>query len=75
MQREFGDLQNLHQDLWSFRGYCGLQTLFAWDLDNTYTYQFYVHYFMNKPNDFAPMWDSSPHRLRKKGKDSREIIP
>ena len=34
MRREFGDLQNLPQDLRSFGRFCGPQTLFAWDLDN-----------------------------------------
>ena len=36
MQREFGDLQNLPQDLRSFRRFCGPQTVFAWDLDSAY---------------------------------------
>ena len=34
MRREFGDLQNLPQDLRSFGRFCGPQTVFAWDLDN-----------------------------------------
>ena len=31
-------------------------------------------YERNKLEDFDPMWDS-PHWLRQKGKDNREIIP
>ena len=34
MRREFGDLQNLPQDLKSFGRFCGPQTVFAWDLDS-----------------------------------------
>ena len=33
MRREFGDVQNLPQDLRSFGRFCGPQTVFAWDLD------------------------------------------
>ena len=34
MWREFGDLQNLPQDLWPFDRFCGPQTFFTWDLDS-----------------------------------------
>ena len=36
MQREFGDLQNLPQDLRSLGRFCVPQTVFEWDLDITY---------------------------------------
>ena len=60
-----------------FRTYV-LERLHFWILTITgYTPQTIVCallYERNKLEDFDPMWDS-PHRLRKKGKDSREIIP
>ena len=34
MRRDFGDLQNLPQDLRSFGRFCGPQTTFARDLDS-----------------------------------------
>ena len=37
MQRDFGDLQNLPQDLRSLGRFCGPQTVFAWDLDSTHS--------------------------------------
>lgn len=56
-----------------FRTYV-LERLHFWILTITgYTPQTLL-YERNKLEDFDPMWDS-PHRLRKKGKDSREIIP
>ena len=56
-----------------FRTYV-LERLHFWILTITgYTPQTLL-YERNKLEEFDPMWDS-PHRLRKKGKDSREIIP
>ena len=45
MQREFGDLQNLPQDLRSFGRFCGPQTVFAWDLDTIYERNLLVFLF------------------------------
>ena len=41
MRRKFGDLQNLPQDLRSFGRFCGPQTVFAWDLDNIGTLNYW----------------------------------
>ena len=42
MRRQFGDLQNLPRDLWSFGRFCGPQTVFAWDLDSLYSTLFLI---------------------------------